>query len=149
MASLLHFLYLHLMKSHFDLTDAAFEREFESCAFNPELFTHEAHLRLAWIHLKKYGEESAIRNVSNQLMKYVDFLGAREKYNQTLTTAAVKAVFHFMNKSNSDNFREFIAEFPRLKFNFRELMEQHYTFDIFTSAEAKQVFLEPDLAMFD
>ncbi|ASS50181.1 MAG: hypothetical protein A3D31_11470 [Candidatus Fluviicola riflensis] len=137
------------METHFDLTDQAFIQQFEACALNPELFTHEAHLRLAWIHLNQYGEIVAIENVSKQLLNYVIFLGARDKYNQTLTTAAVKAVFHFINKSASDNFKDFIAEFPRLKFNFKELMEQHYTFDIFNSDEAKHVFLEPDLAFFD
>ncbi|MES2556314.1 MAG: hypothetical protein V4604_09205 [Bacteroidota bacterium] len=137
------------METHFDLTDPAFVQEFEACTFNPELFTHEAHLRLAWIHLNQYGETVAIENVSKQLLNYVGFLGAREKYNQTLTTAAVKAVFHFMNKSTSNNFKDFIAEFQRLKFNFKELMEQHYTLAIFNSEEAKHVFLEPDLALFD
>ena len=137
------------MERHFDLTDPAFEQQFEAGTLNPELFTHEAHLRLAWIHLKHYGEEAAIRNVSKQLQNYVGILGAQDKYNQTLTIAAVKAVFHFMNKSKSDQFQDFIAEFPRLKFNFKDLMAQHYSVDIFNSKTAKQVFLEPDLAPFD
>ncbi len=79
------------MENHFDLSDLEFEKQFENCALNPELFSHEAHLRLAWIHVTQYGEEKAIENVTRQLMNFVDFLGARAKYNHTLTIAAVKA----------------------------------------------------------
>lgn len=137
------------MKTHFDLTDAEFEQQFKSSRLDPALFSHEAHLRLAWIHLKNYGREQAISNICGQLFAFVTFLNARDKYNQTLTIAAVKAVDHFMKKSNSENFADFINEFPRLKNNFRELMSFHYQTDIYNSEKAKLEFLEPDLAPFD
>lgn len=137
------------MEKHYELTDAEFESRFENCTLNPEIFSHEAHLRLAWIHVKKYGEKNAIRNVCSQLKAYVKFVGAEGKYNETLTIAAVKAVFHFINKSNSDTFQDFILEFPRLKYNFKDLMSTHYSVDIFKSENAKKEFLEPDLIQFD
>jgi hypothetical protein len=40
---------------HFSLTDIEFENQFENGTLKPELFSHEAHVRLAWIHIKKYG----------------------------------------------------------------------------------------------
>ncbi|MEM6720185.1 MAG: hypothetical protein AAF611_12745 [Bacteroidota bacterium] len=43
------------MKSHSQLTDAAFELQFSQCEFAPSLFNHEAHLRLEWIHINNYG----------------------------------------------------------------------------------------------
>ncbi len=43
------------MEEHFYLTDIQFERQFANCSLNPELFSHEAHLRLAWLHISKYG----------------------------------------------------------------------------------------------
>ena len=137
------------MELHFDLSDAVFEKQFENCELNPAIFSHEAHLRLAWIHIKKYGLEKAIENICCQLLEYVDVVGARDKYNQTLTIAAIRAIYHFMNTSGSDNFYDFIQEFPRLKTNFRDLMASHYTMDIFNSAQAKQMYLEPDLVPFD
>lgn len=137
------------MEQHFVLSDKEFEEQFASGTLNPELFSHEAHLRLAWIHIKKYGQYVALDNVSKQIISYVELLGARQKYNHTLTIAAVKAVTHFINKSNSENFADFIAEFPRLKNNFKELMSSHYQIDIFNSEKAKDVFIEPDLLPFD
>ena len=137
------------MENHFNLTDSEFERQFEHCELDPSIFSHEAHLRLAWIHITKYGIEKALSNIQLQLQKYVRHIGAEDKYNKTLTVAATKAVYHFILKSESDSFEGFITEFPRLKTNFRELMGFHYGIDIFNSEKAKKVFMEPDLLPFD
>ncbi len=137
------------MKDHFDLSDLEFEQEFENCRLDPRLFDHEAHLRLAWIHITKYGIEKAIQYIQIQLKAYVKHLGAEDKYNTTVTVAAIKAVYHFVLRSKSDNFQDFIAEFPRLKNNFKGLMDSHYGIDIFNSEEAKKEYLDPDLLQFD
>ena len=137
------------MEEHFKLSDSEFESQFINCELNPSIFSHEAHLRLAWINIELYGIEQAEKKIQNQLQKFVEFVGAKDKYNTTLTIAAIKAVYHFRLKSNSDNFKEFIAEFPRLKNNFSELMACHYGFDIYNSNKAKKEFVEPDLVAFD
>lgn len=137
------------MKSHFELNNTQFEQQFKSCELNPTLFSHEAHLRLAYIHIGKYGHDQAITNVCNQLAAYVTYLGTTDKYNTTLTVAAVKAVYHFMQKSKVNDFKGFIAEFPQLKYEFKRLMQCHYDFDIFNSKKAKKTFLEPNLLPFD
>ncbi len=54
----------------------------------------------------------------------------------------------FMKQSNSENFKDFIAEFPQLKSNFKEVISTHYSGDIFKSTEAKQQILKPDLTPF-
>jgi replication-associated recombination protein RarA len=136
------------MESHLALSDDNFETEFYLCKFPASLFTHEAHLRLAWIHVKKYGCDIAVENITKQLFHFVESIEVTDKYNQTLTCAAIKAVNHFINKSASTNFPDFINEFPRLKTNFKELMAFHYKIDIYNSALAKQQYLEPDLVPF-
>jgi hypothetical protein len=137
------------METHFSLTDIEFEQQFEKGNLNPAIFSHEAHLRLAWIHINKYGEEMAIRNICTQLIQFTKAVDASSKYNHTLTVASVKAVSHFINKSNSNNFKDFISENQRLKSNFIELINTHYKTDIFNSAVAKIKFIEPDLVPFD
>ncbi|MEZ5043397.1 MAG: hypothetical protein R2828_26105 [Saprospiraceae bacterium] len=137
------------MEEHFKLSDSEFENEFSNCTLNPEFFSHEAHIRLAWIHIDKYGIEQATENIQTQLKKYVDTIGAADKYNVTLTVAAIKAVYHYMLRSNSKNFSDFSAEFPQLKVKFKELMYRHYGFDIYNSIEAKLQFMEPALIPFD
>jgi hypothetical protein len=137
------------MENHFQLNDLQFESQFENGTFDPKLFSHEAHIRLAWIHIKNYGIEKAIENVDGQLLKYATSLGAGDKYNKTVTVAAVRAVYHFFLKSKSENFKDFIVEFPRLKNNFKELLDSHYGFDIFKLQTAKKEYLDPDLLPFD
>ena len=132
---------------HYILTDCQFELHFENCILNPRFFNHEAHLRLAWIHIKKYGVEQAVENVCRQIKRYDKIFGG-SKFNKTVTVAAVRATNHFMQKSRSDNFQDFLLEFPRLKNNFKELIEIHYSMDIFNHPRAGTVYLEPDLVMF-
>jgi hypothetical protein len=137
------------MERHFEFSDDDFEQQFSISVLSPTIFTHEAHLRLAWIHIRKYGIQTAIENICEQLQNYVASLGARDKYNKTVTIAAVKAVYHFMLKSKADNFQVFISENQKLKTNFKELLNTHYSTDIFKSAKAKKEFLEPELLPFD
>jgi len=137
------------MEKHNTLSDATFEKQFEHCQLPQQLFTHEAHLRLVWIHIKQYGYDKTLITVPNQLRAYVSSLGAQEKYNITLTMAAIKAVYHFMMKSNAVDFSGFISEFPQLKYEFKTLIQTHYSLDIFNDVSAKRKFLRPDLLPFD
>lgn len=132
------------------LNDSTFEAQFRVCTLNQDLFNHEAHLRLAWIHIRRYGKEAAIDNICHQLYCFTDRLGVSGKFNKTLTVAAIKAVYHFMLKSKSDNFPNFVEEFPQLKTNFRDIIACHYSnTDIYRSEKAKKEFIEPDLLPFD
>ena len=137
------------METHFDLSDNDFEQHFATCKLSPVLFSHEAHLRLAWIHIDKYGISKAIANTCTQLKQFVVSIGAEDKYNETVTIAAIKAVYHFKLKSETTNFHDFILRNPKLKNNFKELLSHHYTTDIFNSKEARNRFIQPDLLPFD
>lgn len=137
------------MEKHVQLSDAEFETQFASGHFDPALFSHEAHLRLAWIHLRKYGLEQGSKNVESQILNFVRQLGLVEKFNKTLTIASIKIVYHFLQKSDTTNFVDFIQTFPRLKSNFKDLLFTHYSLDIFHTAKAKTTYLPPDLLAFD
>ena len=136
------------MNSHLEINDEDFEILFQKSSLPASLFTHEAHLRLAWIQINKYGTEEAIKNICEQLSNYVELIGAGDKYNKTLTIAAIKAVSHFNNKCKLNSFKNFIELFPRLKYNFKELMALHYQKDIYNSEQAKREYIEPDLLAF-
>lgn len=136
-------------EKHSTLTDSEFAKQFEDAALDPTIFTHEAHLRLAWIHLTNFGLKTAIENITGQLKNYTTTVGAADKYNETVTIAAIYAVHHFMIRSNHASFAGFIAENSKLKTNFRDLIGTHYQTDIFKSEYAKSAFLEPELLPFD
>lgn len=137
------------MKHHSELPDDQFEREFAHSTMDPTLFSHEAHLRLAWIHINKYGINTAVDNVRQQLKRYVASIGAKEKYHETVTIAAVRAVYHFMLKSETNSFFDFIEENKQLLSHFKELLLSHYTTNIFESDTARKIYVEPELQAFD
>ena len=112
------------------------------------MFTHEAHLRLAYIHIEKYGLEQAEQNMCDQIKGFAESLGVYDKFNKTVTIASVKAMNHFMQKAKSNNFKDFIQEFPRLLSNFKDFIGQHYGFNVFADKRAKKEFVEPDLLPF-
>lgn len=137
------------LNNHLNLSDQDFISNLKDCSLSPILFSHEAHLRLVWIHIKNAGIESALEIICNQIASYVEQLGAKDKFNKTLTIAAIKVVHHFIQKSKSDNFIDFMLEFPQLKSNFKDLISFHYGFDIYNSEKAKTDYLEPDLMPFE
>ena len=137
------------MEKHKELTDLEFETQFKNCTFNPHSFSHEAHLRLAWIHIQHYGLEQACQNVCEQILAFDKTHDKGEKFHTTLTIASLKILFHFMNKAKSDTFQGLLAEFPQLKNRFKKLVDTHYGFDIYTSEQAKKEYLAPDLVEFD
>lgn len=136
------------MKSHYDLSDQAYVQKFAEGRFPARLFSHEAHLRLAWIHLKAHGLETAIAHMREQIRAFAVRCKVPEKYNDTVTVAAVRAIHHFDQRSEAEDFPTFLAEFPHLGTHFRELLAQHYSMDIFRSPAAKSNYLEPDLQPF-
>ena len=136
------------MEKHWKLSDDEFEEQFSTCNFRPLWFTHEAHLRLAWFYVTKYRSEIAFEKYSTQLQNFARKYNADGKYNATVTFASIQIIKHFIEKSNTYDFQDFINEFPQLKGNFKEILATYYSGDIFTSKEAKKHILQPDLMPF-
>lgn len=137
------------MDNHNQYSDIEFETLFEKGDFPPSLFSHEAHIRLAWLYLEKYGSAGAIERICTQIQQFDLRHGKGDKFNTTVTTAAVKVVHHFKLKSKSEDFTSFLKEFPRLKTAFKALLDQHYGIDIFSNDLARDQFIEPDQLPFD
>jgi len=133
---------------HTRLSDEEFEKQFQQYTFKPSMFSHEAHLRLAYIHIKKYGLPQAEVNMVHQIKGYAAYYGANDKFNKTVTIASVKTMHHFMNKAVADSFSELVKEFPRILTNFKDILSQHYSFNVFSDPKAKKEYLFPDLQSF-
>ncbi len=136
------------MEKHRQLNDLDFKEQFKNTILDPTLFSHEAHIRLAWIYITNYNVVTACELIPGQILNFATKHGDPDKFNTTVTIAAIHIVDHFIQKSESLNFQDFIAEFPRIKYNFKELLNSHYGFDIFTSKKAKLNYIEPDILSF-
>ena len=128
--------------SHFDFSDADFLNDFSNCTFPPTLFTHEAHLRLAWILLKKFDAEKAGEKLCELIQRFDQKFGDGTKYHCTITMAAAQIVNHFMDKKN-ETFHDFIHANPRLMTHFKDLILAHYTDDVFTNQDAAKAYHSP------
>ena len=137
------------MEKHYQHTDEDLLLAMENSTLDPAIFSHEAHLRWGWLLLESNSLDKAIGKACSQLKRYTIQLGASDKYNETVTIAAIRAIHHFRLKSTADNFKDFIVESSRLKTSFKELMDAHYSENIFNSVLAKKQYLKPDKAPFD
>jgi len=136
------------IKDHLQFTDEEYERQFKTFQLKPGMFSHEAHLRLAYIHIQRYGVAQAELNMCEQIKGYAESLGFFDKFNKTITIASVKTMDHFMSKSTTDNFHDFIQAFPQLLTDFKGIIRQHYGFNVFADKRAKQEYVAPDLLPF-
>ena len=137
-----------MASNHSELSNSEFLYSLQNCCLDPDLFNHEAHLRLAYLQLSKNPLNKAAKFTSKIIQKYVIHLGAQDKYHHTLTIAAVHIVAHFKDKSTTQGFENLIKEFPRLTSNFKSLINTHYSPVVLQSSRSKLVFVEPDLLTF-
>lgn len=135
-------------KSHYDFSDEEYMIRFKAMTFPPRLFSHEAHLRLAFLHIQQYGVTQAARNMQDQIKGLALKFGAT-KYHDTITVAAVNAVNHFHQLDPELAFPALIAKHTVLMSDFKALLNSHYSYDIFTSALAKESYQAPDIQPFE
>ena len=124
--------------------DREFRSAFEACAVAPSEFTHAAHVRLAYVYLVESDVESAVQRMREALLSFIERNGIpRSKFHETITRAWVLAVRHFMGKSGSTSFADFIARNPKLLDS--KIMLTHYSASVLFSPDARASFVEPDL----
>jgi hypothetical protein len=124
--------------------DRDFRLAFEACTVTPPQFNHEAHVRLAYVYLVDCDVESAVERMREALLNFLEHNDIpRSKFHETITRAWVLAVHHFMSKSTSTSFTDFIAKNPELLDS--KIMLTHYSARVLFSSDARSSFVEPDL----
>jgi len=118
-----------MTEKHHLLTNKEFEKKFSNCDIPAVIFTHEAHLRIAYIHLTKYGIGKAIDNLSTQIANCDNKYGDGTKFNKDRTVNAVKVMHYFIQKAKTTNFKALLKEFPALKTNFSQLVKKYNTLE--------------------
>lgn len=136
------------MEKHYRFSDDVYEQKFRESKFPPLYFSHEAHLRLAYIHLERYGLEQSIENMCTQIYDFAIKYGATMKFNATVTYASLQIMYYYMEKGESTSFSELMQEFPNLLLDFKTEIQKYYSWDVFRSPEAKAKIHQPDLKPF-
>ena len=118
------------MTTQIELNDNELLGQIENCTLDPSLFTHETLLRLTWILIRKYGLNIAILKNNEIKGNYYKNALKNDKFNITLTKAYTEILHHFMQQTSTNNFDKLLREFPRLKYNFKDLVKTHYGYNI-------------------
>ena len=117
--------------------------QFENCTLPKDEFHHAAHVRTAWIYLKKYPVLDAIANFTRSLKAYADSLGAAGLYHETVSWGYMFLINERMFRSPGENWDEFAAANPDL-LRWRDgAFMQYYGKEILTSDTARKVFVLP------
>ena len=130
--------------SHQHYPDDEFLARFFAGSLPPEVFSHEAHFRLAWICLNRFSLLEAIQKVCQGIQQFDRMHGDGTKYNETLTLGLVLLVHEQSGKHPTPNWQEFIQQNETLLSNWRQILLQYYQESTLFSSESAKHFVLPD-----
>ena len=126
------------------MSDDEFLAAFEACTIPKTDWTHEAHVRMAWLYLSRLPFSAALQNTRSGIAKYNRSLGNTTGYHDTVTVAAVRVIalrmavgeaYPAFRERNGDLFRSLMG-----------VLRGYYSEARIQSPEAVAEFVEPDLA---
>lgn len=132
---------MRLHSPNVELTDEEFLRRYEAHTLAD--FSHEDHLRMAFLYARRGGAGAAVAG-ARRIRGLAQAAGAPQKYHETLTVAWARVVWHHTVASETSGFAEFVQAHPQLL--RRDLLAAHYSHEVLFSAAARAGFVEPDLA---
>ncbi len=130
------------------MTDAEFLAAFESCALPAEQWTHQAHVRVAYLYASRHELSVAIERMRTSIKKYNAATDTPEKidrgYHETITVAFMQLVFVAnVQTGPHESSADFYDSHPELQSKFA--LRNYYSKDRIMTLEAKRDFVEPNL----
>jgi len=126
------------------MDDQAFLKAFEDGTLAPNQFTHEAHIRMAWLYLRAYGWDEGVTHIRDGIQQFAKRVGASTKYHETITVFWARIVLQQIREQPTiERFEEFMVHFPHVLDS--RLINRHYSAALLVTPEARQVWVEPDL----
>jgi hypothetical protein len=129
------------------LDDAAFLEAFEARTLPKKAFNHRGHIRAAWMYVRAHGREEGRSYFRQALLGYVNAVGVRAIYNETLTCVWLHVVADAVEASDrraspERDFDHFLRDNPHLI--DRRLPCTFYSEEALTSDRARAQFVDPD-----
>jgi hypothetical protein len=126
------------------VTDDEFLATFEAAAVARPEWTHEAHVRMAWLYLTRLRAAEALHLVRTGIRKLNAKIGSPDGYHETITVAFVRVIASRLTPG--EEWSAFRARNPDLLDRTLAALLRYYTKDRLHSPEARKAFVEPDLA---
>jgi hypothetical protein len=124
------------------MDDDAFLDAFEHGRLQQHGFRHRDHLRVAWLYVRRYGRDEAVRRAEAGLRALATWHGHPERYSATRTSVWVGLVAHHLREAPGLGFGEFLERFPRLLDG--RLLDAHYSPELLATAASRSRPVDPD-----
>ena len=130
------------------MDDEALWAAFSASALTHEQWTHEVHVRTAYLFLQRFALDEAHLRLRAGIIRQNERHGLTESsargYFETLTRAWLVLVAAARQRCRAESSHELLARCPEL-FE-RGLALRHYSKARLNSVQARAIFIEPDLA---
>jgi hypothetical protein len=125
-------------------TDSQLADALERCTLDPSLFTHEAHLRVAFHFLRHAAWLDAVLRMRSALQSYASKLGKPKLYHETITLAYMALIAERMaEQPQYPDAAAFLDANPDLR--DRKALLGHYSAGRLASQRARDQFVLGDL----
>ncbi|MBI1730519.1 hypothetical protein HY229_06490 [Candidatus Acetothermia bacterium] len=129
----------------------ALVNEFETCQINPHHFNHHQHMTVAMGYLNDFSEEKTGQKIRQGLIRLLENHGAPEEkvralYNETITLFWVKLLSHVLKSLDRQEPLYAKINWAIEHYGSMEPLFKHYSRDLVFSLQAKEKWMEPDLA---
>lgn len=126
------------------MMDLEFARAFERGDIAPSAFTHQSHVRLAWVYLQEGPTfEAALARVRDEIQRFAAAAGASQKYHETITVAWMMLLDTARTRVDAScSFEELLRLVPELA--DKDLPLKYYTRERLFSDEARAGWILPD-----
>ena len=129
------------------MTDHELLTAFERCTLPATAWTHEAHVRAAWIYLSRHDEAEALRRIRTSINRFNDTVTKKPgAYHETITAAYVRLIADRRSRLPARHtFGQFKDTSPDLLDRTLSALLHHYRRDTLFSDAARAGWVEPDL----
>jgi len=128
------------------MDDETLWKAFSDCTLTSAEWTHEAHLRMAFLHARQYSLDEAHLRLRAGIIRLNERHGLIETgargYFETLTRVWLVLVAHARERSRASSSRELLERCPELY--DRQLPARHYSRERLMSVRARSIFVAPD-----
>ncbi len=131
------------------MTDQELKSAFESCTLHRDLWTHRTHVRMAFLYARGSSFSSALERMRRSIKAYNASQSTPESlesgYHETITVAFLRLIHDALLRSGPFPTADaFCDQHPELL--DKAVLRKFYSRQRLITEEAKQNFVEPDLA---
>jgi len=124
------------------MTDEEFARAFERGDVPPAEFSHQSHVRLAWVYLLESPSfDAALARIREGIKRFAAAAGASQKYHETITVLWMQLLDDARGRAGDCTFVELLERCPELA--DKDLPLRYYSRERLFSDEARERWVPP------